>query len=77
MAHLDPIRREASYLALIDELHQASSEAGRDGFHRMARVLDDCSTSLGKQLDGKRDGERRSLERAQRSLEMWRALRAW
>jgi hypothetical protein len=77
MQAFDPLTEEASFLALIDELQYASTEAGNDGFYRMARVLDDCGVSLAAEVDGTRDYQRRSVERAQRSLAMWKALRAW
>jgi hypothetical protein len=82
MALLDQGSRDASVRVLIDELHHAATEAGWDGFHRMARVLEDCSRDLSRQLDGVRVdggrcGERQHVEHARQSLAMWRALRDW
>lgn len=56
------------------ELHAAASEAHTQGYPRMAQLLDEC----GFALRGAKAKNRRSLvERARKSLAVWRALRAW
>ncbi len=64
-------------VALANELHAAATEAGNDGFYRMARLLDDCSQEIDRQITGESSRERMLVERARQDLEMWRALREW
>ncbi len=64
-------------VALANELHAAATEAGTDGFYRMARLLDDCSQEIDRQITGESSRERVLVERARQDLEMWRALREW
>src|SRR3954464_3282993 len=65
---------DALMAILVDELRVAATEAGKDGFYRMAGVLDDCGLDLRRETA--RD-KHRLIERARQSLELWRALRAW
>jgi hypothetical protein len=60
--------------ALIKELHEASTEAVTAGYPRMARLLDDAGFELGA---ANPDNRRPYVERARKSLAVWRALRAW
>lgn len=63
--------------ALANELHAAATQAGNDGFYRMARLLDDCSQEIDRQITVASGRERALVERARQDLAMWRALREW
>lgn len=67
-----------SFLSLIRDLHRASEEAATGGYREMALLLDECRAELASSISGSRTRARdRSLERAAKCLEAWRALRGW
>jgi hypothetical protein len=70
----DESREMVRVEALVKELHEASTEAVANGYPRMARLLDDCGFELGAATARHR---RPYVERARKSLVVWRALLAW
>lgn len=66
-----------SVVELVEELHEASSEAAALGFPRLARLLDECGFELASELADDRQNQRALVDRARRCLDVWRAMREW
>lgn len=62
---------------LAEELSVAAIEAERDGFYRMARLLDDCRSDMAQRIVRGHLEERALVDRGRQSLELWHALREW